>query len=72
MNGTVVKSWSSTQATTAQSSGEAEFYAVVRAAAEGLGIKAIMEDMGYEVEVRVHSFGCRRRCGQGVCSLRRF
>ena len=54
LNGTLVKSWSSTQATTAQSSGEAEFYAVVRAAAEGLGIKAIMEDMGYEVEVRVH------------------
>ena len=54
MNGTVIKSWSSTQATTAQSSGEAEFYAVVRAAAEGLGIKTIMEDMGYEVEVRVH------------------
>jgi hypothetical protein len=52
--GAAVKTWSSTQATLATSSGEAEFYAAARAAAEGLGIKAIMEDMGYEVDVIVH------------------
>ncbi len=40
--GAGVKSWSSTQATIAQSSGEAEHYAAARAAAEGLGIKALM------------------------------
>jgi hypothetical protein len=54
LNGAAVKTWSSTQATLATSSGEAEFYAAARAAAEGLGIKAIMEDMGYEVDVIVH------------------
>ena len=54
VNGTVVKSWSSTQATIAQSSGEAEYYSVARAAAEGLGIQALMADMGFDAEVEVH------------------
>ena len=51
--GTAVKSWSSTQVTVAQSSGEAEYYAMARAAAEGLGIKSLMDDLGYEATVRV-------------------
>ena len=53
LQGTAVKSWSSTQVTVAQSSGEVEYYAMARASAEGLGIKAIMDDMGYEATVRV-------------------
>ena len=53
MDGGAVKTWSSTQATVAQSSGEAEYYAMVRAAAEGLGMRAIMGEMGWEAEVRV-------------------
>lgn len=53
LQGTALKSWSSTQVTVAQSSGEAEYYAMARASAEGLGIKAIMEDMGYDTVVRV-------------------
>jgi hypothetical protein len=52
--GVAVKTWASTQSTLAQSSGEAEFNAAARAAAEGLGMKALMEDMGYEAEVIVH------------------
>ena len=53
LDGGVVKSWSGTQATIATSSGEAEYYALVKAAAEGLGVKAVMEDMGWNMKVRI-------------------
>jgi hypothetical protein len=33
------------------SSGEAEYYAMVKAAAEGLGIKALCKDLGYDVKL---------------------
>ena len=51
--GAVLKSWSSTQATIALSSGEAEYYAAVRASAEGLGIQSLMWDLGLEAKVRM-------------------
>jgi len=51
--GGILKSWSSTQATVALSSGEAEYYAVVKAAAEGLGVMALMADLGIEGRVRL-------------------
>ncbi len=48
----------------ALSSGEAEYYAMVKAAAEGLGIQTLMRDLGWEVVVRIlgrqHS---RESCG---------
>ena len=53
LSGTGVKSWSSTQASVAQSSGEAEYYALARAAAEGRGIQALMRDLGWDAVVRV-------------------
>jgi hypothetical protein len=53
LSGTAVKSWSSTQATVAQSSGEAEYYALARAAAEGLGVQAFLNDLGWDASVRV-------------------
>ena len=49
----MLKSWCSTQATIALSSGEAEYYAAVRASAEGLGIQSLMRGLGIEVKVRV-------------------
>ena len=49
----VVKTWSSTQTTIAQSSGEAEYYALVRAAAEGLGMQSVMRDLGWEMKLRL-------------------
>jgi len=53
----VVRSWSTTQATIATSSGEAEYYALVRGSAESLGLQSALRDIGYEmkVEVRVES-----------------
>ena len=44
--GGILKTWSSTQASVAQSSGEAEYYALVRAASESLGMQSLMRDMG--------------------------
>ena len=49
----LVKTWSSIQTTIAQSSGEAEYYALVRAAAEGLGMQSVLRDMGWEMRVRL-------------------
>ena len=51
--GSAIKTWSGTQATIAQSSGEAEYYALVRAAAEGLGIQSFMRDLGYQSTIRI-------------------
>ena len=53
VSGGVVKTWSTMQATVAQSSGEAEYYAMVRAAAEALGIQSVMRDMGWETVIRL-------------------
>ena len=53
VNGGALKHWSSTQATVAQSSGEAEYYALVRAAAEGLGMQSVMKDLGWDAAVVV-------------------
>ena len=35
------------------SSGEAEYYAMVKAAAEGLGIQALAKDLGIDMKVRL-------------------
>jgi hypothetical protein len=35
------------------SSGEAEYYALIKAAAEGLGIQSIARDLGFEMTVRL-------------------
>ena len=51
--GSVLKTWPSTQRVVAQSSGEAEYYAMTKAAAEGLGVKALLEDLGWDAQVRI-------------------
>ena len=48
-----MKTWSSTQASVAQSSGEAEYYALVRAASESLGMQSLMRDMGWDAKIRL-------------------
>ena len=55
LGGVGVKSWASTQATIATSSGEAEYYAIAKGAAEGLGMKAILKDLGVESSVSVYT-----------------
>ena len=51
----LIKNWSSTQSTIALSSGEAEFYAIVEGASRGLGVQALMDDLGMKVEIKVLS-----------------
>jgi hypothetical protein len=48
-----VKTGSSTQTTIAMSSGEAELYAVVRGASEGLGLQALADDLGIIKYIRI-------------------
>ncbi len=47
------KSYSQIQETIALSSGESEFYWIVKAAAMGLGIRGLMEDLGVGVAAQV-------------------
>ena len=42
----VIKSWSTNQAVIALSSGEVEYYGLVKAASVALGVKSISEDLG--------------------------
>ena len=46
----MVKGWSKTQSLIALSSGEFEFYASLKAAAEGLGVLAMLNDLGWEMK----------------------
>ena len=48
-----VKTWSSTQGVIALSSGEAEYYGLVKAAGAGLGHQSLMDDLGLHLPVRV-------------------
>ena len=52
--GHVLKSYSRTQSNIALSSGEAELYATVTAASEGLGLTAMARDFGMEIRSNVH------------------
>ena len=50
-----VKTWSSTQAIIALSSGEAEYYGVVKASSGGLGCRALCADLGKKITITVHT-----------------
>ena len=73
LGGVGIKSWSSTQPVIAMSSGEAELYALVRAASEGLGIQAVAADLGCPtvVKVWVDSSAAKSACSRvGLGRLR--
>ena len=53
LGGHLIKSWSSTQSSISLSSGEAEYYGVVKAAGIALGHRSLMADMGMTANVRV-------------------
>ena len=48
-----MKHWSSSQASVALSVGEAEYYALVKALAEGLGLVSLGRDLGFEFRLRL-------------------
>ena len=49
----VVKTWSSTQSVIALSSGESEFYSIVKTCSQGLGLRSLLMDLGVEVKVKL-------------------
>ena len=51
----LIKSWSATQTVVALSSGEAEYYGLVKASSVALGVRAVMEDLGVEAKIKVHT-----------------
>ncbi len=63
----LIKSWSSTQGPISLSSGEAEFYGVVKAASAALGYQALLEDLGIPMAVRVWTDSSATI---GICSRR--
>ena len=50
-----LKTWSSTQSVIALSSGEAEFYGIVKGAAVVLGAVSLAQDLGLALKARVHT-----------------
>ena len=48
----LIKAWSSTQASVALSSGEAEYYGLVRGVGAGLGIQSLYRDIGLAMKLR--------------------
>ena len=51
--GGTLKTWSNRQGSVALSSGEAEYYAVVKACGELLGVKSVAHDLGWEMRITV-------------------
>ena len=49
----LIRFWTSTQKVIALSSGEAEYYGMVRAAAEGIGSQSLLRDMHVDVRLRL-------------------
>ena len=48
----LIKAWSATQASIALSSGEAEYYGVMRGVGIALGIQTLYRDLGVELPIR--------------------
>ena len=65
-----IRKWSSTQATIALSSGEAEYYSLIKAAAQGAGVQAMLDDLGIGLDLDLASdssaaLGISQRAGIG-------
>ena len=59
------KHWSSTMPSVALSSGEAEFYGVVRGAGQGLGYQSLIADLGLSLPLRMWTDSS---AAIGICS----
>ncbi len=60
-----VKTYSQKQETGARSSGESEYYGIVKAATIGLGMKGLIEDLGFEVGAQVKTDSSVAKRGAG-------
>ena len=60
----LIKSWASTQSVVALSSGEAEYYGLVKGGCIAIGIKSMLEDWGLLVKLRLYTDSS---AGRGIC-----
>ena len=67
----LIKLWCSTQAVVSLSSGEAEYYGIVKGASIGLGIRSMIGDLGINMTIQVNTdasaargIACRRGLGK--------
>ena len=51
----MIKSWCNTQARVSLSSGEAEYYGIVKGSSIGRGLKSMLGDFGVEVPIKVNT-----------------
>ena len=51
----VIKSWSNTQSVIALSSGEAEYYGMVKGASMALGVRSMLGDLGVSLQIRLRT-----------------
>ena len=50
-----IKTWSTTQTVVALSSGEAEYYGLVKAASQAMGVRNLLRDMGVEMGIEIRT-----------------
>ena len=55
VGGDVAKSWSKMQGSVALSVGEAEYYALVKGAAEALGVRSLLRDLGVQATITIRT-----------------
>ena len=55
LGGCLIKHWSKTQSTISLSSGEAELHGIAYGAAQALGMQSLLKDLGWTIQIRVHS-----------------
>ena len=66
MHGThCLKSWSSAQRVIAGSSGEAEYYGIVKGGSNSLGMRPLMSDLG--ISIRTYTYQVRRERSNRYC-----
>ena len=53
--GAFVKSWSTIQGIIALSSGEAEYYGIVKGSSIAIGQRGLLQDLRVKVDIRVHT-----------------
>ena len=51
--GNCIKTWSSTQSLISLSSAESEYYGIVKGSSVGLGVQAMLRDLGFELGLEV-------------------
>ena len=64
-----IKMWSSTQKSIALSSGEAEYYALVKGGSIGMGVCSMLSDFGIKVDERMY-ISTDSSAAKGICSRR--